>query len=61
MKFEGVLPLPEKSKENDRERGVNKDGSPMFWDVRVLAVPVKKPIELAEIQDLSSKMDAPAS
>ena len=58
MKFEGVLALPEKSKEGDRNEALNKDGSPMFWDLRVLAVPVKKPIELAEIQDLSSRMDS---
>lgn len=57
MKFDGVLALPEKSNEQDRKDALNKDGSPMFWDLRVLAVPVKKTIELAEIQDLSSKMD----
>lgn len=56
-KFEGVLPLPEKNKEPFRKEALNKDGSPMFWDIRVLAVPVKKPMALAEIQDLSSKMD----
>lgn len=52
-KFEGVLPLPEKSKAS------NPDGSPMFWDVRVVALPLdpKKPVQLGDIQDLSSKMD----
>ena len=43
--------LPEKSEEKDRGEALNKDGSPMFWDIQVLAVPVKKPIELDEIQD----------
>ena len=57
MKFEGVLALPETTKAENIKEALNKDGSPMFWDIRVLAVPVKKPIELAEIQDLSSKMD----
>jgi len=54
MKFEGLLPLPDKSKAS------NKDGTPMFWDVRVLAVPIepKNPIRIGEIQDVSSKMDS---
>lgn len=58
MQFEGVLSLPEKSREKYRNEPLNKDGSPMFWDIRVLAVPVTKPVALAEIQDLSSKMDS---
>ncbi len=58
MKFEGVLALPEKSNEPFRKEAFNKDGSPMFWDIRVLAVPVKKPIALEEVQDISSKMDS---
>jgi hypothetical protein len=58
MKFEGVLPLPEKSKEPFRREAFNQDGSPMFWDIRVLAVPVKKPIALEEVQDISSTMDS---
>ena len=53
MKFEGVIPLPDKSNAS------NKDGSPMFWDVRVLAVPLdsRSPAQVTEILDLSSKMD----
>jgi len=58
LKFEEVLPLPEKSTAKFRKEALNNDGSPMFWDIRVLAVPVKKPIPLAEIKDLSSKMDS---
>lgn len=57
MTFDGVLALPEKSNEEDRKDALNEDGSPMFRDLRVVAVPVKKPIELTEIQDLSSKID----
>jgi hypothetical protein len=51
MKFEGVLPLPDKSNAS------NKDGSPMFWDIRVLAVPVGIQAQFTDVLDISSRMD----
>jgi len=51
MTFEGVLSLPEKSNAS------NKDGSPMFWDIRVLAFPIGNQVQFSDIVDISSKMD----